>query len=106
MNTADFIASGCATYVRTSAALRGGFTGAMRIAHTADSFRLRAEVHGDGLPSVHLCMAIPNTTYYESMVNSNPVVREALVDAQGLVHAPSEPGVGFPEQGIGIKAAA
>ena len=74
LNTADFIASGCATYVRTSANHRGGMTGAMRIAHLADSFRLRAEVHGPTEPAVHLCMAIPNCTYYESLVTSNPVV--------------------------------
>ena len=37
LNTADFIASGCATYVRTSANHRGGMTGAMRIAHLANS---------------------------------------------------------------------
>ena len=73
LNTADFIASGCATYVRTSANHRGGMTGAMRIAHLADSFRLRAEVHGPTEPAVHLCMAIPNCTYYESLVTSNPV---------------------------------
>ena len=77
LNTADFIASGCATYVRTSANHRGGITGAMRIAHLADSFHLRAEVHGPTEPAVHLCMAIPNCTYYESLVTSNPVVREA-----------------------------
>lgn len=94
MNTADFIASGCASFVRTSTALKGGFTGAMRIAHTADSFRLRAEVHGGGLPNVHLCMAIPNTTYYESLVYTNPVVREDLVDSDGMVHAPVAPGTG------------
>ena len=46
MNTGDFIAWGAATFVRTSAELRGGITGAMRIAHLADAFRLRAEVHG------------------------------------------------------------
>ena len=34
MNTADFIASGCATFVRTSTGLKAGFTGAMRIALT------------------------------------------------------------------------
>ena len=73
LNTADFIASGCATYVRTSANHRGGMTGAMRIAHLADSFRLRAEVHGPTESAVHLCMAIPNCTYYESLVTSNPV---------------------------------
>jgi L-alanine-DL-glutamate epimerase-like enolase superfamily enzyme len=94
MNTADFISSGCASYVRTSTGLKGGFTGALRIAHTADSFRLRAEVHGGGLPNVHLCMAIPNTTYYESLVMQNPVVKDPVVDSNGLVHAPTEPGVG------------
>ena len=79
MNTGDFIASGAATFVRTSAELRGGITGAMRIAHLADSFRLRAEVHGPGIYSQHLCMAIPNTTYYESLVTSTRVVREPVV---------------------------
>ena len=77
MNTADFIASGAASFVRTSADLRGGFTGAMRTAHLADAFRLRAEVHGPNIPNRHLCMAIQNTTYYESLVTSDPVVREA-----------------------------
>ena len=77
LNTADFIASGCATSVRTSANHRGGMTGAMRIAHLADSFQLRAEVHGPTETAVHLCMAIPNCTYYESLVTSNPVVRES-----------------------------
>jgi len=95
MNTADFIASGCASFVRTSSALKGGFTGALRIAHTADSFRLRAEVHGGGPANLHLCMAIPNTTYYESLVMTNPVVREDAVDAHGLVHASTAPGVGY-----------
>jgi L-alanine-DL-glutamate epimerase-like enolase superfamily enzyme len=98
MNTADFIASGCATFVRTSARFKGGFTGAIRIAHLADSFRLRAEVHGGGLIHRHLCMAIPNTSYYESLVVTNPVLREMAVDEHGLVHAPTAPGIGFEEQ--------
>jgi len=95
MNVADFIAAGCATFVRTEATFKGGITGGMRIAHLADAFHLRAEVHGGGLVNIHLCMAIANTTYYESLVTSNPVVRESVVDAQGLVHAPTAPGIGF-----------
>ena len=63
-----------ASFVRTSPGLRAGITGAMRIAHTADSFRLRAEVAGGGPVNVHLCMAISNSTYYESLVTSNRVV--------------------------------
>lgn len=94
-NTADFIVNGGATAVRTSTDLRGGFSGAMRIAHLADAFHMRAEVHGGGLPNVHLCMAIRNTTYYESLVTSNPIVREERVDSSGNVVAPNDPGVGW-----------
>jgi L-alanine-DL-glutamate epimerase-like enolase superfamily enzyme len=96
MNTADFIAAGTASYVRTSAELRGGITGAMRIAHLADAFRLRAEVHGPGLTSRNLCMAIANTTYYESLVTSTPVTPDPVVEDHGLVHAPRSPGIGLP----------
>ena len=68
----------------------------MRIAHLAEAFRLRAEVHGMGNYSQHLCMAIPNTTYYESLVMSSKVTREAVVDERGLVHAPEGIGLGLP----------
>jgi L-alanine-DL-glutamate epimerase-like enolase superfamily enzyme len=97
MNTADFIASGSVSFVRASVDLRGGFTGAMRTAHLADAFRLRAEPHGPLMTSRHLCMAISNATYYESIVHGNPVVRERGVDTHGIVHAPEGPGVGLPE---------
>ena len=96
-NTADFIASGCATAVRTSAALRGGITGALRVAHLADAFMMRAEVHGAGPVSRELCMAIPNNSFYESFVNSNPVVRESLVGDDGMVHASTAPGIGWTD---------
>jgi L-alanine-DL-glutamate epimerase-like enolase superfamily enzyme len=95
MNTADFIASGCASAVRTSSAFKAGITGALRIAHLADSFLLRAEVHGGGLAATHLCMSIPNTTYYEALVDSNPVRRPPEVDERGMVHAPTGPGLGY-----------
>ncbi|MCX5317023.1 enolase C-terminal domain-like protein [Streptomyces sp. NBC_00154] len=97
MNTGDFIASGCASAVRTGSGLKGGITGSLRIAHLAESYLLRAEVHGGGLPNTHLCMAIPNTTYYECLVDSNPVRRAAEVDSSGLVHAPEGPGMGYEQ---------
>jgi len=97
MNSADFIQAGAATFgVRASTQLRGGFTGAMRTAHLADAYRLRAEVHGPEIPNRHLCMAISNTTYYESLVMGNPISRESGIDAAGLVHAPTGPGVALP----------
>ncbi|WSJ92545.1 hypothetical protein OG395_04360 [Streptomyces sp. NBC_01320] len=99
MNVGDFIATGSAGRVRTSVQLKGGITGAMRIAHLADSYQLRAEVHGSGVVNAHLCMAIPNTTYYESLVYTNPVQREPAVGADGLVQAPTAPGIGFGQPG-------
>jgi hypothetical protein len=45
---------------------------------------------------VQLCMSIPNCTYYESLVTSNPVTREPRVGPDGLVHAPTEPGIALP----------
>jgi L-alanine-DL-glutamate epimerase-like enolase superfamily enzyme len=40
-------------------------------------------------------MAIKNNTYYESLVFGNPIKREPMVDKNGLVHAPKNPGVGY-----------
>jgi hypothetical protein len=42
-------------------------------------------------------MAIPNNTYYESLVTSNPVVRESRVGPDGLVQAPTTPGIALPD---------
>lgn len=97
MNAADFVAAGCATFgLRVSARLRAGITGAMRIAHLADAYRLRAEVHSPEIPSRHLCMAISNTTYFESLVTSDPVTRAAEIGPDGMLRAPSEPGIALP----------
>ena len=98
MSAGDFIATGVASAVRTSTFLRGGFTGAMRIAHLADAYHLRAEVHGMGLESAHLCMAIKNNTYYESLIWGNPCKRGVLVEKNGHVLAPTLPGVGYEGQ--------
>lgn len=97
MNTADFLASGCAAYVRTSTPLKGGVTGAMRIAHLADAYQVRAEVHGPSVVHQHLCMAISNTTYYEALVLGNPIRPNPEVGPDGLVRAPMAPGFGYEE---------
>lgn len=101
-NMADFLAAGCASYVRTGATLKGGVTGAMRIAHLADAYLIPAEVHQSGPISRHLCMAIPNTTYYESRIVGPTIERESGIDSDGQVHAPSLPGFGF-EDGLKVN---
>lgn len=91
----DFVAARCAPFIRTSAHLKGGITGALRIAHLAESYQLRAEVHGSGIVSRQLCMAIPNNTYYESRVSGNPIMVEECVRADGTVSVPDAPGIGY-----------
>ena len=97
MHSADFSAAGAATFgVRASATMRAGMTGALRTAHLAEAFRLRAEVLGDEMPSRHLSMAIANTTFHESMVTANPVAKKPEIDAAGYVHAPLDVGIALP----------
>lgn len=96
-NTGDFINTGVAGFVRTSSQFKGGITGAMRVAHLADAFQLRAEVHGAELPNAHLCLAISNTTYYESTVATNPVVPDLMLDGKANLIAPTGVGVGWSD---------
>jgi L-alanine-DL-glutamate epimerase-like enolase superfamily enzyme len=93
-NAADYIIQGAADLIRTSTFYKGGFTGALRIAHLADSFKMKAEVHGGGLPNLHLCCAIPNNTYYEILVADDPGVFFHEVDSDGCIAVPDIPGTG------------
>lgn len=97
MNSADFVSAGAATFgLRLSSELRGGISGAMRTAHLADAFRLRAEPHGMGEAERHLCMAVSNATYYESLVTHTEFIRTDGIDAEGYLLAPVGPGVSLP----------
>jgi L-alanine-DL-glutamate epimerase-like enolase superfamily enzyme len=97
-NIADFIAAGAASMVRTSTHFKGGITGGLRIAHLAEAFNMRAEVHGGGPPNLHLACAIPNTTYYESLVYSNPIEVEKGIGRDGYIAAPQVPGIGWDSE--------
>jgi len=75
-NAAEFIRRGACDIMRTETGFKGGFTGGLKVAHLAESFGMKAEVHGGGLPNLHLCLAIPNTTYYEDLVIDVESVRD------------------------------
>lgn len=96
-NIADFIVRGAADMVRTSTHYKGGITGGLRVAHLAEAFNMRAEVHGGGLPNLHLACAIPNTTYYESLVHSLDLDVEPGIGRDGCISPPETPGIGWPE---------
>ena len=70
-NAAEFIRRNACDILRTSTHYKGGFTGGVKVAHVAESFGMNAEVHGGGHAKLHLCLAIPNCTYYEDLVINN-----------------------------------
>jgi L-alanine-DL-glutamate epimerase-like enolase superfamily enzyme len=94
-NIADFIENNAADVVRTSTHYKGGITGGLRIAHLAEAFHMRAEVHGGGLPNLHLACAVPNNTYYESLVDAVEIVVEQGIGRDGCISPPDVPGLGW-----------
>jgi L-alanine-DL-glutamate epimerase-like enolase superfamily enzyme len=98
-NAATWIQHRALDMVRTSSFYKGGLTGALRIAHLAESFGMRAQVHGMGHANLHLCAAIPNNDYFEQLVIDSKQIKGlknlgdlAVVD--GHVTAPETPGLG------------
>lgn len=93
-NIADFIVNDAADIVRTGVHYKDGITGALRIAHLADSFGMRAEIHGGGLANLHLACAIPNTTYFEVIVAGDDATPRHPIASDGTIAPSDEPGIG------------
>jgi L-alanine-DL-glutamate epimerase-like enolase superfamily enzyme len=97
-NAATWIQYRAADMIRISAQYKGGITGAIKIAHLAESFGMRAQVHGSGYANLHLCAAIPNNDYYEILVINSDQIKglktiTELPIIDGYVTAPDKPGI-------------
>ncbi len=97
-NAATWIQCRALDMVRTSAGYKGGITGALKIAHLAEAFGMRAQVHGGGFANVHICAAIPNNDFYEELVINTEQIKglkskENLPVIAGYVTAPDTPGL-------------
>ena len=62
---ADFIVAEATDFVRADPEYDLGITGAMKIAHLAESFGLDVEIHASGPAHRHCMAAIRNTNFYE-----------------------------------------
>ena len=97
-NAATWIQYRALDMMRISAGFKGGITGAMKVAHLAESFGMRAQVHGGGYANAHLCAAIPNNDYYEALVINTEQIKglktqDHLPVIDGYVTVPDEPGI-------------
>lgn len=87
--------------------MRGGITGARKAAIVAEAYGQRCEIHMSGWGNLHVIGATPEDTseYYEKGLMAPGVDYDASVqylkhncdpiDAEGFVHLPTGPGLGY-----------
>ena len=90
--------------LRGDVAVKAGLTPMVKLAHLAEAFRMRCEIHHGGnslnnVANLHLIMAIPNCEYFEVLLpdeaQKHGLVRDIEVDREGFVHAPTGVGLGY-----------
>lgn len=90
-------------FLRGDVAVKGGITTLLKTAHLAEAFRMNFEVHHGGnslnnLANLHVIASIRNTTFFEVLLpdaaQKYGLQKDIVVDRDGMVHAPHEPGLG------------
>lgn len=90
--------------LRGDVMVTGGITPLVKLAHMAEGFGMKCEIHHGGnslgnVANLHVTMAINNCDYYEVFPangsNKYSLIEDIEVDSQGLVHAPQKPGLGY-----------
>jgi L-alanine-DL-glutamate epimerase-like enolase superfamily enzyme len=99
-NAATWVQMGALDMLRTNPIFKGGFTGALKIAHLAEAHGMRAQVHGMGHAQAQLCGAIPNNDFYEQLVVTARQIRGLarlgpLAIEGGFLTVPEAPGLGL-----------
>jgi L-alanine-DL-glutamate epimerase-like enolase superfamily enzyme len=103
---AEYIRRGAVDVVRLIADNVGGISGSMRVGLLADAFGLECTPHNWGNVldlAVHfqLELALPNAYWFEVPhpveYSDRPYHRDKFrIDADGYIHAPTAPGLGYP----------
>jgi len=102
---ATYLQRGAMDIVRLIADNIGGITGSFRVGQMADAFGMPCTPHnwGNGFDlAVHfqLELALPTCSWFEMPLPweyvDRPYMAKIRSDADGYVHAPTEPGLGYP----------
>jgi len=90
-------------FLRGDVAFKGGITTMIKTAHLAEAFNMNYEIHHGGnslnnIANLHVAAAIRNCEYFEVLLpdaaNKFGLVQDLEIDRDGLVHAPTAPGLG------------
>lgn len=83
--------------------VKGGITPMIKTAHLAEAFGLQYEIHYSAnslsdVANLHVAMAIRNCRFFEVLfpnpIHSYGLVEPLKIDGEGLLHAPTGPGIG------------
>jgi L-alanine-DL-glutamate epimerase-like enolase superfamily enzyme len=100
---AQSIAQRAADIVRADVSWKNGITGTLKIAHLAEAFGLRCEIHTTtmnymDLANLHVSCAIRNCEYFEYFVPEAkfrfPMQGDLPIDDRGIITVPETPGIG------------
>ena len=100
---APWILNRATDFLRGDVAVKGGITALVKTAHLAEAFGMNFEIHHGGnslnnVANLHVTMAIKNCEFFEVLLPPEAqkygLVEDIEVDSSGLVHAPTEPGLG------------
>ncbi len=89
--------------LRGDVAVTGGITPMVRLCHLAEGFNMQCEIHHGGnslnnVANLHVTMAVPNCEFFEFFpctgANEYGLVEDVQY-ADGMVHAPTKPGLGY-----------
>lgn len=89
--------------LRGDVAVTGGITPMVRLCNLAEGFNMKCEIHHGGnslnnVANLHVTMAVPNCEFFEFFpcTGANMYgLQEDIQFDQGLVHAPTAPGLGY-----------
>jgi L-alanine-DL-glutamate epimerase-like enolase superfamily enzyme len=101
---AEYIKANALDVVRLIADNVGGISGSMRVGMLADAFNMECRPLNWGNPmdlAVHFHLELPNAMWFEMPHPASFVDRpyhkdKIRIDQDGYVHAPAEPGLGYP----------
>jgi L-alanine-DL-glutamate epimerase-like enolase superfamily enzyme len=100
---APWLTARATDYLRGDPAVKGGITPLVKAAHLAEGFHMNFEIHHGGnslnnVANLHVIMAIKNCEFFEVLLPAGAqkygLAQDIDPDAQGLVHAPTGPGLG------------
>lgn len=103
---AAYVQQGAASILQVDVARVGGITPWLKVAHMAESFNLMVAPHFLMELHVSLTAATPAAAWVEHIPQLDAIAHSRVRIADGLAHAPNEPGLGIAWDWAAIEARA